>query len=137
MAQRISSPGRQAAIEAVVIAAEAIDTGVEAVIATDSDGTILYWSAGAERLYGWRAVEALDRNVVDVTRGSQSPADAERIMRALIAGQSWSGEFIVHHKDGTPIPVHVTDVPVMSDGVVAGIVGTSRVLRRVEDGGST
>jgi PAS domain S-box-containing protein len=126
MRPRISNPQREAALEAVVVAAEELDTGVDAVIATDSDGTILYWSSGAERLFGWNAIEALDRNVVDVTRGAQVPADAERIMRELMAGRPWSGSFVVRHKDGTPIPVDVTDVPVMTDGAVAGIVGVSK-----------
>jgi PAS domain S-box-containing protein len=128
MARRISNPVRDAAVEAVVVAAEEVDTGVDAVIATDSDGTILYWSAGAERLFGWKALETLDRNVVDVTRGSQFSTDAERIMRELMAGQSWSGTFVVRHKDGTPVPVQVTDVPIMAGGVVAGIVGVSRPI---------
>lgn len=130
MTRRISHPHGTAALEAVVVAAEGLDTGIDAVIATDSDGTILYWSAGAESLFGWSAAEALDRHVIDVTRGSQTPAEAEQIMRELIAGRSWSGSFVVRHKDGTPIAVHVTDVPVVTEGVVVGIVGVSRRMSR-------
>jgi PAS domain S-box-containing protein len=126
MANRISNPRRDATIEAVITRARELDTGADAIIATDGDGTILYWSAEAERLFGWSATEALDRNVVDVTRGSQTPADAERIMRELIAGRSWSGSFVVRHKSGKPVPVQVTDVPVLVDGVVVGIIGVSR-----------
>lgn len=112
--------------EAVVRAARKIDSGDSAVIATDNTGTILYWNAPAESLLGWRSEEVVDRNVVDVTRGQQSAAEAERIMHELLAGKPWSGTFLVRHRDGTPIVVQVTDVPVHVDGTVVGIVGVSR-----------
>ena len=46
-------------------------------------------------------------------------------MTELLAGNSWSGDFTVRHRDGTAITVHVEDEPVMLDGVVVGIVGVS------------
>jgi PAS domain S-box-containing protein len=103
-----------------------MDSGDSAVIATDNAGTILYWNATAESLFGWRSEEAVDRNVVDVTRGQQSAAEAESIMRELLAGKPWTGTFLVRQRDGTPMVVHVTDVPVLVDGAVVGIVGVSR-----------
>jgi PAS domain S-box-containing protein len=112
--------------EAVVRAARNMDSGDSAVIATDSAGTILYWNPPAESLLGWRSEEAVDRNVVDVTRGRQSAAEAERILQELLNGNPWSGTFLVRHRDGTPIVVHVTDVPVLVGGTVVGIVGISK-----------
>jgi PAS domain S-box-containing protein len=114
------------ATEAVVRAARNMDSGDSAVVATDSTGTILYWNEPAESLLGWRAEEAVDRNVIDVTRGRQSAAEAERIMNELLDGNPRSGTFLVRHRDGTPIVVHVTDVPVLVGGTVVGIVGISR-----------
>ena len=112
--------------EAVVRAAREMDSTDSAVIATDNTGTILYWDAFAEALYGWRSEEAIDRNIVDVTPGQMSAAEAASIMREVLAGRPWSGTFLVRHRDGTPIVVHVTDVPVLVDGTVVGIVGVSR-----------
>lgn len=114
------------ATDAIIRVAKDMDSGDSAVIATDSTGTILYWNSFAESMFGWRSEEALDRNVVDVTRGQQSAAESERIMHELLAGKPWSGAFLVRHKDGTPIVVHVTDVPVLVDGAVVGVVGVSK-----------
>lgn len=96
-----------------------------AVIGTDESGTVLYWGKGAESLYGWTEAEALGRSITDLTPSTLSRRDAERIMHDLIAGKSWSGDFNVHHRDGTAFTVHVEDEPVMLDGTVVGIVGVS------------
>ena len=100
-------------------------SGTDAVIATDDAGTILYWNGHAEALYGWKAEEALGRSVLDVTPASMSQAEAQRIMQTVLRGETWSGQFLVRHRDGSPIRVNVTDWPVTHDGRVVGIVGIS------------
>lgn len=114
-------------VEAVRRAAEreAEGNGTLAVIATDDAGTILYWNRQAEELYGWPSAEALGRNIVDVTPTMTTQAEAESIMRKLLAGSPWKGQFMVRHRDGTPMVVHVRDIPVVEDGAVVGIVGVS------------
>lgn len=111
--------------DVVIRAASAMDKGDAAVIATDSAGTIIYWNEPATRLYGWGRDEVLDRNIVDVTPATQSAAEAQHIMHELLTGNPWSGSFLVRHKDGTPLIVDVTDIPILTDGGVAGIVGIS------------
>jgi PAS domain S-box-containing protein len=37
------------------------ETAIEATIEQDPDGRIVAWDGGAERLLGWRAVDALGR----------------------------------------------------------------------------
>ena len=48
----------------------------DAVIATDLNGSIVFWNLAAERLYGWRASDVEGRNILDVTPSSQSRAAA-------------------------------------------------------------
>lgn len=100
--------------------------GPHALIATDIDGVILYWNDGAESLYGWKSSEVIGRSVLDVTPASTSQREAEEIMRTLVRGGSWTGEFLVRHKDGTPVKVTVSDRPVLREGKLIGIVGISR-----------
>ena len=111
--------------EAARAAGEARGDAAHAVIATDDAGTILYWNAAAERLYGWRSAEALGRNVVDVTPAMMSQGEAGDIMHRLVGGKPWAGEFTVRSRDGTPMIVHVSDTPIVHDGTVIGIVGVS------------
>ena len=114
----------------VIAAAHAHDGGDHAVIATDPAGTIVYWSNTAESVYGWPASETLGRNIVDITPTNNTVDEAMHIMEQLRRGESWSGDFILRHRDGRPIYGHVTDVPVLHENVVIGIVGLSRQARR-------
>ena len=96
-----------------------------AVIATDTEGYIVHWNPGAERLYGWGAHEVLGRNVLDVTPAMMSVAEAEEIMHRLNEGKAWSGSFLVRHRAGSPMKVHVSDYPVVHEGRVVGVIGVS------------
>jgi len=113
-------------VEAVIVAASAIDTGADVVIATDTSGTILYWNALAERLFGWPVADVLSRNIVDVVVSQQTAEQSADIMRAVLAGKTWTGSFLVRTRDGSPKILKVTDTPVFVDGRVAGIVGVSQ-----------
>ncbi|MEM7771829.1 MAG: PAS domain S-box protein [Cyanobacteria bacterium P01_A01_bin.37] len=76
--------------------AELLDIASDAIIVRDLDQHILYWNRGAERLYGWKSVEAIGRkadellqaNVLIQMNGSQ----IEMIMRSLLEQGEWKGE---------------------------------------------
>ncbi|MDQ1924320.1 EAL domain-containing protein [Massilia pseudoviolaceinigra] len=98
----------------------------QAVIATDVGGTILYWNPFAEKLYGWSAAEALGRNIIELVPADNSTERAAQIMARLQAGCSWSGEFLVRHRNGTTFPMHVTDSPIRDEqGRLVGVIGIS------------
>jgi PAS domain S-box-containing protein len=100
----------------------------QAVIATQPDGTVVFWNAGAERLYGWTAEEACGLNIGELTVPAVSTEVAADIMAALRKGASWSGGFPVRRKDGTAFPALVTDSGIYRDGELVGIVGISANL---------
>ena len=106
--------------------ARLLDAVGEAVIATQLDGTVLYWNDAAERLYGFSASEVMGRTVDEITPADVSRAQAEEIMDRLREGESWSGEFLVQDKAGREFPVMVTDSPFLDeDGEIVGMIGTS------------
>jgi PAS domain S-box-containing protein len=108
-------------------AAAVFDIPGQAVIGTSLDGTIVYWNAGAEILYGWPAADVKGRNILDVTPSDLSAAQGEGIMGALQKGHTWSGEFSARTRNGQTIMVHVRDVPVRnSNGDLIGIIGISK-----------
>ena len=98
----------------------------QAIVATDIKGNITYWNFAAEQLYGWTETEVLGRNILDVTPAETSREQAENILKKLIAGESWSGEFLAKRRDGTAFPAIVTDAPITNDkGEFIGIIGVS------------
>lgn len=107
--------------------ARMLDSGSDAVIATDHSGRIVYWGAGAERLYGWARAEVVGRNVVDITPTSRSRERAGNIMTSLGSGGGWSGRFEVCNRQREPLEVLVRDIAVRgTDGRVIGVIGVSR-----------
>lgn len=106
--------------------ARLLDAVGEAVIATQLDGTVLYWNDEAERLYGWSAGEVLGRTVAEIARSDVSPSQAEAIMEQLKKGESWSGELMVEDRHGREFPVMVTDSPFLDEnGEIVGLISTS------------
>jgi PAS domain S-box-containing protein len=106
-----------------------LDAVEQAVIATDPDGSIVFWNRCAERLYGWSAAEVLGRNVVEVVPSEMSREQAAELMERLRVGEPWHGEFPVRRRDGSRFHAWVADVPIRGeDGRVAGIVGISTDL---------
>jgi PAS domain S-box-containing protein len=116
-------------VDVLVQRARAVERPGHAVIATDMDGTVIYWGPGAEWLYGWDARDTVGRNVVEVTPTDMSRSDAESILHNVAAGKSWRGEFVVRAKDGRDFRVEVTDIPVRDHaGRLIGIIGSSRPI---------
>ncbi|MCA1992340.1 MAG: PAS domain S-box protein [Coleofasciculus sp. S288] len=127
---------RQQAEAAIRFQAHLLDTVEQAVMATDLDGVITYWNQFAETLYGWSAVEAVGRNIIDVVLTEASKLQAAEIMSRVSRGESWSGELIMRHRDGTSFPAMVSDSPIHDDQErLIGIVGVSfdiSDLKRIE-----
>ena len=68
------------------------------------DGTIHFWSEGAERLYGWTRQEAVGRRTHDLLQ-TQFPESLENILEQLRRGGKWVGELRHRTKDGREVVV--------------------------------
>ena len=66
------------------------------------DGTILYWSTGAELLYGWSREEAMGRKSHELLKSEFSRPIAE-LEAELMEHGSWRGEFRQRCRDGSAI----------------------------------
>ena len=68
------------------------------------DGTILHWSAGMQRLYGYRAEEVKDRRSQGVLK-TEFPLPIQSIAGELDRQGVWSGELTNYCKDGNRVVV--------------------------------
>src|SRR5215211_5218950 len=101
-----------------------LDAVGQAVIATDPQGKVIYWNRAAHELYGWSAEEAMGRPIMEITPSEALMEQAEEIMTELMAGRSWTGEFVVRRKDGTTFPALVTNTPAHDEeGNLVAIIG--------------
>jgi len=106
--------------------ARLLDCVPESVIASDLDGRILYWSPGAERMFGYRADEVLGQPCQDFA-GVIEPADEAAFRRDLMAQGHWEGEHIQKNRAGQTFWT-ATRLTVFPDeqGRPAGFVGIYR-----------
>jgi PAS domain S-box-containing protein len=111
--------------------ASIVDSSDDAISSKDLNGIITSWNAGAERLFGYTAAEAIGQPMVRVIPEDRVDEEAH-ILSRIRAGQA------VEHleterltKDGRRVPVSITVSPVRNrDGVVTG---ASSIARDISD----
>ncbi len=96
-----------------------LDLGV--FIARDLDGTIRHWSAGAERLYGWTAAEAVGQNLHALLR-TRFPVPLPAIEGQLRAEGFWKGDLEHTTKDGRLLIVSAYKARRLGEGKGEGAV---------------
>jgi len=106
----------------------------ESVIATNSEGKIIYWNHAAELLYGWKEEEVLGKYVLDVTPSDQSSEVATKVQSELHSGKRWSGEMILKKKNGETFDAFVTDSPFFDkNNKLIGIIGVSKDITELKN----
>jgi two-component system, cell cycle sensor histidine kinase and response regulator CckA len=94
--------------------ASLIDQAYDAVLVWESNGPIVSWNKGAERMYGFSSAQAVGRSSHHLL---STPAGlVEQFTQALNGGAAWEGE--LHHvrSDGKRIVVESRMIQVHQDG---------------------
>jgi two-component system, cell cycle sensor histidine kinase and response regulator CckA len=81
-----------------------LDESQDAILVRDLDGTVTYWNAGAERLYGWKAEEAAGRRYVDLVV-AEDPSAVDGATRAVLTDGVWRGELRNRTRNGEEVVV--------------------------------
>ncbi|GEM_PF-852783 len=76
----------------------------DAIIVEDMNHTIMYWNAGAERLYGWSVAEVIGKNTRMILHKDDMARTAQ-IGSALQSRGEWRGELQQQAKNGSEIIV--------------------------------
>jgi PAS domain S-box-containing protein len=103
-----------------------------AVHCTDVDRTVLSWNAGAERLFGWTAEEAIGRRTDELVIPAEIPIDPA--IRARVSNGKWDGDLVLGRKDGSTFPAYVRSQSVYGLGgyETAIVVVSMDVSERLE-----
>jgi hypothetical protein len=81
-----------------------LDVATDAILVQDLENQILFWNKGAERLYGWKSVDALGQNAWELLYRKSSPK-LKQIQKTFDQKGEWQGELHQATKDGKKIIV--------------------------------
>jgi len=84
----------------------------DAVLTKDSTGVVTGWNQGAERLYGYKAEEAIGRKVDELIIPRERRDEASRVLSQAGAGETVSFETQRVTKAGTTIDVSLRAFPI-------------------------
>ena len=108
-----------------------VESSDDAVVGKTLDSVIRSWNAGATRVFGYSAAEAIGQTIyliIPRDRYEEEPRIIEQLMR---------GERIDHfetvrlRKDGTPIEVSVSVSPIRDES--GQVIGAAKVARDISD----
>ena len=130
IAQVLDVTERKKAEERISKLAMIVNTSEDAVISTDPEGIISIWNPAAERLFGYRAEEAVGRPILLLATPESRRAMTENRTKVL-AGQSVRNEGQRLRKDGSRVNVSVVLSPIKDAG--GTVVGISGVFRDISE----
>jgi PAS domain S-box-containing protein len=109
--------------------AAAVESTPDAIVSTDLDGIIRSWNPGAERLYGYTAVEALGQSIT-LLEIFERREQWSALWRGVAASErSIERETVRRRKDGTRVEVWLTVARVCAAG--GSVVAISEIGRDV------
>ncbi|MDA3874931.1 MAG: PAS domain S-box protein [Kiritimatiellae bacterium] len=107
--------------------ATAVEQAAEAIIITDTSGTILFVNPSFEAISGYTRAEVLGRNPSILKGGKHDAAFYRSMWDTLGAGEAWQSHFINSKKDGALYEVEATVSPVRdAAGAVVNYVAVQR-----------
>ena len=81
-----------------------IDLSPDAIIVKNLDGTITFWNAGSEKLYGYTKEEAIGQKI-QILLKTQPSQLSDNIIAELKQGKNWTGEITHYSKSNREVLV--------------------------------
>src|SRR5690349_5928330 len=100
--------GEQLANDPTFFAQALIQESPDALIALSPEGTVLFWSRGAETVFGYTAGEALGQSLEAMIVPAERHEEARAAMAEVLQKDSLLFETVRHHKNGALIEVDVS-----------------------------
>ena len=120
---------RKRAEQATARLAAIVESSNDAIIGYTLEGEITSWNAAAERIYGYRAAEAVGRNISMLLAPGHDD-ELGRLLAGIAAGERTTNlETKRRCKDGSEIEVSLTVSPILApDGTIVGASAVGRVI---------
>ncbi len=106
-----------------------VDSSDDAIIATTPKGRITSWNAGAERMYGFSAAEAIGKPISLIIPPELMGEAAKAMARVNDGEMVPPFESVRRRKDGTRVAVSVSISPVKDNR--GRLVGSSKIVRDI------
>ena len=117
--ERVEAAATRARLAAIVESAE------DAIMSRTLDGIITSWNRGAERLYGYRADEAIGRSFTMLLPDFDDPITPEVIRQSNTPRRRFATKR--RRKDGSLVDVSIAISPIVDDdGVTIGVASIAR-----------
>jgi PAS domain S-box-containing protein len=109
--------------------AQATEYSTDAIVSWDRELRICHWSAGAERMYGFSAVEVLGLTLSELyaltDESTKLDARIEAALARVLAGETLQLETSRLRKDYSTVDARVTLTPWRRDGQIVGMTTVS------------
>ena len=106
-----------------------VDSSEDAIIGKDLNGTITNWNAGAARLFGYTADEALGRSITFLIPEGRRHEEKLILERIRCGGSVPAYETVRRRKDGSLFDVALSVSPIVDEA--GRIVGASKIARDI------
>jgi two-component system, cell cycle sensor histidine kinase and response regulator CckA len=80
-----------------------LDQAQDAILVLDLNKMVRYWNKGAERIFGYKSIEIVGRNLVECLYESKETEKFNHAYALTIQHSTWSGELHQKKSDGTII----------------------------------
>jgi PAS domain S-box-containing protein len=122
---------RKQAEQTTSLLAAIVDSSDDAILSKKLDGTITSWNQSAERLFGYKAEEAVGQHITLIVPWERR-AEEEDILRRLARGERVDHfETERRRKDGATVDVSLTISPIRD--AAGRVIGASKVARNITE----
>src|SRR5882672_77161 len=121
---------RKRAEEALSFLAAIVESSDDAVVGKNLESKVISWNAGAERMFGYSAVEMLGQPITRLL-SPERPDEEEAIRDEVKQGETRHFETLRIRRDGLPIDVSLTVSPIKNTR--GEIIGVSSIARDITE----
>jgi diguanylate cyclase (GGDEF)-like protein/PAS domain S-box-containing protein len=107
---------RKHADERLHLQAAALEAAANAIVITDSHGTIIWVNHAFTTMTGYSKEEVLGKNPHVLKSGNQPESYYANLWSTILSGKVWQGEIVNRRKDGTTYTEEMSITPVTQGG---------------------